>query len=76
MYCNSLYDAYFNGYDKTDHLAFATNDSVKKWCHIKIFFNHSANKRQQADYRLGGHSTWDTPTQVVRNADILLLIHI
>ena len=37
MYCNSLYDVYFEGYDKTYHLAFTTNDSEKQ-CHIKIFF--------------------------------------
>ena len=35
MYCNLLYDVYFEGYDKTYHLAFTKNE---KQFHIKLFF--------------------------------------
>ena len=44
--------------------------TLKSSANILIFFNHSVNKRQQADYNLGGHSKTcrtviNTPTEVV-----------
>ena len=44
MYCNLLYDVYFEGYDKTYHLAFTM--TLKSSATFKYFFNHSVNNRR------------------------------
>ena len=42
--CNLLYDVYFEGYDKTYHLAFTKNYSEKQ-SHNKIFFKPFSEKK-------------------------------
>ena len=44
MYCNLLYDVYFEGYDKTYHLAFTMNDSEKQ-CHMSVMSLFTEKKK-------------------------------